>query len=349
MKRSLTVNLLALTMSSIMSLSPAVLAQNDVLLNDTQDILNSDQIDIDGTYRKETAADRIGKMRKKLEVQNEQMVQKKIEDIRIKQETDLSNKLQKAFRGNLQAMDQAEDSVGTYQAAPQRVIAPMPVAVEQTELKNKIIPYFGVKQFDGESIDSFEAKVNAGLSMENMITERFSVGLSFNYTAMDITDIRYYNGFNQFNFGYNDGDEISYSNLNVGINGKFFITTTSKIRPYVGAGLGYNRTSLKYDEQNSQFNNNFGGNFNSSNEDSKVSGSNVTGTGAIGAEILFTESIGLNLEFNYTRAITSAFDASNSNNNFGFNDQAKSNLEALGDNLEDSDVAALNIGFVVKF
>ena len=347
MKLSLSAGLIALTVSSIMSLSPAALAQNDALLSDTQDILNSDQIDIDGTYRKETAADRIEKMRKKLEAQNEQMVQKKIEDIRIKQETELSNKLQKAFKGNLQAMDGVEDSVGTYQAAPQRVIAPMPEATK-SDLKNKIIPFFGVKQFDGESIDSFEAKVNAGISMENMITERLSVGLAVNYTAMDITDVAYYNGFNQFNFGFNDGDEISYANVNVAINGKFFITTDSKIRPYIGAGLGYNRTSLKYDEQNSQFNNGFGGSFNATNEDSKVTGSNVTGTGAIGAEILFTETIGVNLEFNYTRAITSAFDADSSFNT-GFNDQAKANLETLGDNLEDSDVAALNIGFVVKF
>jgi outer membrane protein W len=347
MKLTLSAGLMALTVSSIMSLSPAALAQNDALLNETQDILNSDQIDIDGTYRKETAADRIEKMRKKLEAQNEQMVQKKIEDIRIKQETELSNKLQKAFQGNMQAMDNVQDSVGTYQAAPQRVIAPMPVE-QKSDLKNKVIPFFGVKQFDGESIDSFEAKVNAGLSMENMITERLSVGLGVNYTAMDITDVAYYNGFNQFNFGFNDGDEISYSNVNVSINGKFFITTDSKIRPYLGAGLGYNRTSLKYDEQNSQFNNGFGGNFNGTNEDSKVSGSNVTGTGAIGAEILFTDSIGVNLEFNYTRAITSAFDGTNTFRT-GFNDQAKANLETLGDNLEESDVAALNIGFVVKF
>ncbi len=360
MKLSGSVNLLALAVCSIMSLSPEALAQNDVLLSETHDILNSEQIDIDGRYRQETAADRIGKMRKKLEKQNENMVQKKIEDIRIKQETDLSNKLQKAFSGNLKAMDNdqrseayIDDSVRTYQAAPQRVLAPMPVAaVEEEKLKNKIIPFVGVKQFDGDLIDSFEAKVNAGLNIENMVTERFSVGLTLSYTAMDITDVTYYNGFGKYNYSYSEGDEISYKNFNVGINGKFFITTDTKIRPYLSAALGYNRTSIKYDEQNSQFNSGYNSQYyyNGSNEDSKVSGSNLTGSAAVGAEILFTQSVGVNLEFNYSRALTSAFNTNTtSNNSFGFNDQATANLKTLGDNLEESNVAALNIGLVVKF
>lgn len=349
MKTLMTQEFKILAATAMVLVAPLSFSQADPLLDDTEEILNSEQINIDGTFRKQTAADRIEKMRKRLEQQNEQMVQKKIEDIRIKQEKELSNKLQSAFRGNMQAMDDM-DTVQTVQAAPQRIVAPAPI-IEEEEGKNKIIPYFGVRQFNGENIDAYESNVNAGLSMENMITERFSIGLGVNYTTMDITDknnaFGYYNGFNGFN--YTDGDNISYTNLNLNIAGKFFFTVESKIRPYAGVGLGYNRTTLKYDENNSQFNNGFGGNFGTTSEDSQVSGSNVSGSALVGAEVSFTKNLGLNLEFNYTRAFTSAFEK-NPSNGFGTNqDIAKANLSRLGDNLEESDVASLNVGFVVKF
>jgi len=348
MKTFMTQELRILAAMALIGATPMALGQDDPLLADTEEILNSEQINIDGTFRKQTAADRIEKMRKRLENQNEQMVQKKIEDIRINQEKQLAGKLQKAFRGNMQAMDDM-DSVQTVQAAPQRIVAPAPIIEEKKELKNKIIPYFGVRQYNGENIDSFESKVNAGLTMENMITDHFSIGLGVNYTTMDITDRNSFVGFNSF--GYNDGDNISYQNINLNLNGKFFMTKDSTIRPYVGLGLGYNRTSMKYNEENSQFNQGFGTNFGNTqnNEESKVSGSNVSGSGMIGAEVSFTENLGLNLEFNYTRAITSAFDGTQNLGFGGFNDVAKANLRTLGDNLEDSDIASLNLGFVIKF
>jgi len=347
MKVSMKEEMKILTMIALMGTSSMGLAQGDPLLAETDSILNSDQINIDGSFRKETAADRIEKMRKRLESQNEQMVQKKIEDIRINQEKELSGKLQKAFRGNMQAMDSMDDSVGTVQAAPQRIVAPAPVVEETKAPKNKIIPFFGVKQYNGDNIDAFESNVNAGLQFENMVTEQLGVGIQLNYTTMDITDRNSFVGFNNFNnFGFNEGDEINYTNLNIALTGKFYFTKDSMIKPYAGAGVGYNRTTLKYAENNSQFNN--GLNFGSNSEAASASGSNVSGSGMLGAEVLFNDNLGINLEFNYTRAITSAFDQSRSNN-LGFNDAAKNNLRTIGDNLEASDIASLNLGFVIKF
>lgn len=344
MKTTMTQELKILAATLMVLGAPLAMAQ-DALLDDTDDILNSEQINIDGTFKKETAADRIEKMRKRLESQNEQMVQKKIEDIRIKQEQELAGKLKQAFKGNLQAMDEM-DSVQTVQAAPQRIVAPAPIIEE--EKKNKIIPFAGIRQYNGEGIDSFESNVNAGLTLENMVTERFSLGLGVNYTTMDITDRASYNGFNN-GFGYSTGDNIGYTNLNLNLTGKVFFTVESKIRPYAGVGVGYNRTTLKYDEQNSQFNNGFGNNFGTTSEDSQVTGSNVSGSALVGAEVSFSDTLGLNLEFNYTRAITSGFDA-NPTIGFGSNNEiAEANLSRLGNLLEESDVASLNIGFIVKF
>lgn len=326
-------------------------AQGDALLSETEDILNSEQIDIDGRFRQETPAQRIEKMRKKLEAQNEQMVQKKIEDIRIKQEQELAGKLQEAFQGNAQALDSDMDSgmgnmdsVQTIQAAPTQIIAPMPEK-EEEKLKNKIIPFFGVKQFNGDSIDSFESQVNAGISMENMVTDRFSVGLGVNYTTMSINDYTNYYSYNPY--GFNDGDKISYTNLNLNLNTKFFLTVDSKIRPYLGLGAGYNRTTLKYDEERTQFNRGYGSQY--SFDDGQVSGSNITGTGMVGAEVSFTETLGLNVEFNYTRALTYAFDGQATYYTGTFGEVAEQNLENYGYGLENSDVAALNVGFVIKF
>ena len=81
-------------------------ANDDALLNDTETILNSDQIDIDGQFRsKQSDAQRLSKMRKKIEKKHERMIQKKIEDIRIQEELRLGQKLQQAFDGTVQGTD----------------------------------------------------------------------------------------------------------------------------------------------------------------------------------------------------------------------------------------------------
>ena len=334
--------------------APFVMAQGDSLLDETNEILNSDQINIDGTFRRQTPAERIEKMRKRLESQNEEMVQKKIENIRIKQEKELSGKLKDAFRGKMNALDEI-DTVQTVQAAPQTVVAVAP-SVEETEGKNRVIPYIGVKQFNGDSVDSFESNLNIGLVFENMVHERVSVGLGVNYTTMDITDRNtfnsfyndpyYYNDpFNNFNFNNFNGNEITYKGLNLNLMGKYFFTMSSKIRPYAGLGLGYNRMSLKNENQSS-FQYDFS---NLSEEDSTVSGSNVSASALFGAEVSFTNTLGLNLEFNYTRALTSGFEE-NPSLGFGSNYELnRANLMRLGSNLEQSDVASLNVGFIVKF
>lgn len=317
--------------------STSVLAQ-DMLVSETEEILNSERIDIDGTFRRESAADRIEKMRKRLEAQNEEMVQKKIEDIRIKQEKELSNKLQKAFQGNMQALDDADmettDSVQVVQAAPQAIIAPAPV--EETEYKNAVIPYFGIKQFNGDQIDSFESAVNVGLTFENEVTNNFRVGIGATYTTLDFTDSINEGFF--FSGNRTIEQEVAVRNLNLNLNGKFFIITDSSIRPYVGLGLGYNRMDLSYDQT-------YNG------EDIEATGNNVTGSGSVGVEFAFAKNLGLNIDFTYQRAISSGFDDRDVNQvvvNPSV-DAYKDRLDQYGNALEQSDIAALNVGFLIKF
>lgn len=68
-----------------------------------------DNIDIDGTYSEnsnESAADRMRKMRAKLEKRNEVMVQKRIENVRFQQEKEMMKKLNQSMNQTFQQIDQ---------------------------------------------------------------------------------------------------------------------------------------------------------------------------------------------------------------------------------------------------
>ncbi|OUR95309.1 hypothetical protein A9Q84_15840 [Halobacteriovorax marinus] len=330
-------------------------AQGDPLLEDTQSILNSEQINIDGNFnapKQPTAADRIEAMRKKLEERNEQMVQKKIEDMRMKEEMRLATKLNKAFSGNM-------DSVNMTQAAPVKkvVVAPVPVVKKKKVKKNKVIPSFGLMAISGENGLDLESSTNFNLAMENQVHERISIGLSVGYTKLAITDTanQYagtnytnYNTFNNvspyYNTGYNNtygqGREMGYSRLSLEVNSKVFISVENTIRPYVGLGLGYNRHDLGY-EDNSEYNL---GNVQLGNEE--FSSSYVAGSVLVGSEVHFTETLGANIEFKYQKGLGDSFNTTSASTNSN-PDQVR--LENVGSAIEKANNMSLNAGLLIKF
>ncbi|ATH07997.1 hypothetical protein BIY24_08540 [Halobacteriovorax marinus] len=346
----------ALLMLMLMGLSSqAIMAQGDPLLNDAESVLSSEQIDIDGSFntpKQETAADRMAKLRKKLEERNEQMVSKKIEDMRLQEEQKLAKKLQKAF--NAQAM--AIDSVGTAQAAPvKKVVAPAPApVVKKEEKKNKVIPSAGLMTISGEDGLELESSANINLTVENQITSRISVGLSVGYTKMGITDVaNQYSGINYYNSNvynpyynsgyyntYGQGREMNYSRLGLEVNSKFFMSVESTIRPYLGLGVGYNRHSLAY-ENNQQY---YYNNVTLGNED--FSSSYVAGSVLAGSEIHFTDTIGANLEFKYQKGFGDSFNTASASSNRN-PDQVR--LENVGTAIEKANNMSLNAGILIKF
>lgn len=340
--------------SKVLVLSLLLLGWNSVAQDfGGDDVFNSDQIDIDGVYEKrESAADRIEKMRKNLERKNEEMVQKKIEDIRINQEKKLANQLQDAFNGN--GSLGGEDQVSTVQAAPQRVVAPEPMPEpmmpEVEEKKTRVIPGFGISQYNGEGIDSLESDPGLNLAVESMVSEYFAVGVGFAYTNMDITYYRDYNQFNSSFFNYLQGDEVSYKNWNVNVHGKLFLSTKSTVRPFFGLGLGYGRTTLAFEERQNT-SNFFSSTSRSGLDETSVTGSSATGMGMIGAEFSFNESVGMTADFRFSRALTNGFSEGSSRtvqvNNW--ESLEKESLKRLGYDLDNSDVASLNLGLLIKF
>ena len=277
----------------------------DQLLAETEGILAQEQVDsevinIDGQYQRESAADRVTKMRKRLEKKNEDMVQKKIEDIRIKQEKELAKGLKKAFTRGMQAM--SGDAVSTQKSAVQKVEkkAPKP---KDTGKKNRIIPTFGVSSISGESIE-FESKVDAGIAFETDVSRHFAAGIGLGFMNMNIQDLNPNYGGYTFNqsYSYNNqqGREMDYKQFSLDLNGKFYFVADSKIRPYGGVGLGYRRTSLKYQESDPFYSNNYYYNYGTL-EDVSYKNNYMTASAQLGADMHFTEMSGARLELAYTK------------------------------------------------
>lgn len=338
----LTTFVLALQMAHV----PMVMAQDD-LLDDTSSVLESEEIDIEGQFNRPSPADRIEKMRKKLEKQNEQMVQKKIEEKRISSEMELMKDLQKKFRN--QSADDG-DQVSVRQASTQVVVAAPPAPVKEDK-KNRITPYAGLTRFNEACLDGCESQVHAGLAFDTMVSDRFSVGIGLGLTTMSIIDTANTFGQNYYNTGFNistTGDEIDYTRVGLDLNSKFFFTVETRLRPFVGVGVGYERASLKYSKKSSQFQNNFGTNSNLG-EDS-VTGSSVSASGILGAELLLSDTIGVQLDFRYKKNLTNGFGSdSKSTNNSTFQSFNEVVLDNLGSEIQESSEAQVNIGLTIGF
>lgn len=248
------------------------------------------------------------------------------------------------------------DSVKVTQAAPK---------VEATTNKEydfgqeiKILPYTGLTTFMSDN-ENLEAGMVAGVRAESNVSPRFSVGIAFNYTNLKTTDfgsngltdpgyINWYTSFYQ-------GREIQLRNMKFDLYSKFFFVDTQRFRPYVGAGVGYNRTTINYSDNRSAGNfcspsiyNNCAGAFNNyqyGNEE--VATSNMSVDLMLGSEIRFTESIGANLEFNYTTALGSNLSSENSLQAFKAPDQRR--LEDLSDELRDAHIMSLFAGMMIFF
>ncbi|MGZ3790230.1 MAG: hypothetical protein ACXVLQ_16985 [Bacteriovorax sp.] len=353
-KRRLTFMSLFLATALIAGIhAPKVRAQDD-MLDEADGALQMDDINLEG---KLSPSERLRQRREKLEERNKVMVEKKIEDIRVKQEIALTNKLQDAFGKSLNNLN--EDKVQVTQAAPvapQPVVAPAPVVetkiveVEKEPVKevkkSKVIPYLGAASIKGDKID-FESKLNVGADLETFVLPQVSVGLGVGYTTLDITDMAndflsngsqigstYYNSFGA-------GRKMSFDRITIEANGKFFLTVESKIKPFVGAALSYNRSNLKYDDAGNGYSYN-GINYGSEGYSSTAMGA----TAKLGAEVDFSETVGLNIDLSFTKTLSSGI-SQNSNTTMNNPDQVR--LQNVTKSIEDSDITAFRAGLVVRF
>ncbi len=246
--------------------------------------------------------------------------------------------------------DRHEDEVTVAQAAPEVAISSTNVEVASTGENPfeiiKLLPYAGGTQYNGE-IEQIEAEISAGLRLESNINKRFSMGIGFNYAQLKTEDFAN-NGFNSNPFagGYYGfygakGREIQFNTMGIDLYGKFFITNGNRFRPYVGAGLGYNRSNMKY-TNNSQFSQTgyqFG--------DEGYKTSYATGTFMMGSEIMITEKVGINLEGAYATGLGSSLSSQNAQSPINSPDQSR--LRQLGDEIINANALSIFAGMVVTF
>jgi opacity protein-like surface antigen len=340
----------AVTIAAANAKAQDMLDESEDLLQDNS-VLQMDDIQIDG---KLSPSEQLRKRREKLEERNKNMVEKKIEDIRVKQEIALTNKLQDAFNKGLNNMN--EDKVQVRDAAP---VQPQPVIVEtkvvapvepeKIEKVSKFIPYVGGQTIKGTSngvkVD-FETKLNLGLVVETKIDSNITLGGDFSYANLTTTDANnlYVSSIQLCSTNYScQAREIAYSKMSLGVNGKYYLTMESKFKPYLGAGLAVNRTKLDYND-NGQINGVQTVTYNGSTLGSESTTSTYfSGALKLGAQFDFSEKLGANLEFSYNKSLSSK---SNFNTSVS-SDQTR--LDNLSSAMDSSDVTSIVGGIVVKF
>ena len=348
---------LATALLAVSAHSTNAAAQDDVLdeAEDAlanSDTLDMDQIDIEGRL---SPSELLKRRREKLEERNKNMVEKKIEDIRVKQEIALTNKLQSAFNNNMNNLN--EDQVQTVQAAPAPVapapiietrIIEVPAEPIRVDKKSKIIPQLGVNAVKGDRLD-LETDLTIGLQAETMVTPQVSVGLGIGYTTMNMTDVANIytsNGpntqYGQYNTFYGGtGREMLLKKLTIEANTKYFFTEDSVIKPYIGGGVAYNRSTLKYENQNSYSYQNY----NFGKED--YGSSAVGGSLKLGAEVVFNDTVGANLEFAASKNISSGISKSAGLNTTYNPDQGR--LENINREIEEGTTTSIQAGLIIKF
>ncbi len=245
---------------------------------------------------------------------------------------------------------QFQDQVQTQQAAPvpAEVVSETEVAPEVKKSGSfesvKILPYVGGTTYNSRS-ENLEAELSGGLRLESNINERFSMGVGFNYAQFRTNDFANNSPYmtpSYLGIFGSQGREIQFRTMGIDLYGKFFITNGERFRPYVGAGLGYNRANLKY-TQNNQFMSPVYGAF--GNEEYR--NSYAQGSVALGSEIMITKNVGINLEGAYATGLGNSLSSRNTQTLFNSPDQRR--LNDLGDEIIDSHALSIFAGMLVIF
>ncbi len=239
-----------------------------------------------------------------------------------------------------------EQEVQVAQAAPVVSTAELaPLATGQAFEAIKLLPYAGATSYNGET-EQLEAEIAAGLRLESNITSRFSMGIGFNFAQLKTNDFG--NGTPYMNQGYNNqfgqqGREIQYRGMGFDVYGKFFLTNANRFRPYLGAGLGYSRATMKYNDNNPYFDQM--NSFNYGSEEYRTSF--VNGQLMLGSEIMISEGFGINIEAAYSTGLGDSLSSESSKNAVSSPDQAR--LRDLGEEIVNSNALSIFAGAVVNF
>lgn len=368
-------NLLALALALSFS---AAYAQNE------EQVLNSDPIDVDGYLHEKQVTDgeleqikseirkqknevqlnkdkskgynELSKQTEKLSdttedyLDNKKSAQKDIAEYNAKikclMEENPGKECDKYVRNRRNEQAQVVQQEVQVQQAAATSVAPAPVAALTGAPfeEIKLIPYAGATQYNGK-VEQLEAQLSAGLRLESNISTRFSMGLGVNYSTLKTQDFAnsLYSA-QTYGLGY-ESREIQYKTMGLDLYGKFFITKGERFRPYVGAGLGYNRATAAYtqNDQNSTFNN--GNMYNYGGEEFKTS--YFSGTLMAGTEVNVTKSFGFIIEGSFATGLGNSISSQNAKN--GNNNPDQNRLRELGNEIINASAMSIFAGGVFTF
>jgi Outer membrane protein beta-barrel domain len=247
-------------------------------------------------------------------------------------------------------VDVEVQSLRLQQAAP--VVSPVVSTAEVSSSAGgnsfetiKLLPYAGGTTYNGE-IEQLETELSAGLRLESNLNSRFSVGIGFNYNQLKTNDFANNFGYMSSPFytnAFGQGREIQHRSMGFDLYGKFFITSSERFRPYIGAGLGYSRANLKYSDDNSAFDPNFAYYYGSEDYNTSF----VSGTLMLGSEIMITNGFGINIEGAYSTGLGDSLSSKSAKSAMTSPDQAR--LKELGEEIINSNALSIFAGAVVKF
>lgn len=252
-------------------------------------------------------------------------------------------------------MVKEQDQVKMVQAAPKvEATVEAPNSGDNFGETIKVLPYSGLTTFITDN-EQLEAGLVGGIKVETNVSSRFSVGMGFNYTTFktqdfansgcDLAPYQGFDGCGYYDSFYDGGREIEYTNMNFDIYSKFFFVKNNRFRPYIGAGLGYNRTTLEYSNNNALPYDYNGYDYRFGKEE--VSTSNINLELMLGSEINFTETIGANLELNYIRGLGNNLSSQTGIDPYLAPDQQR--LEELSDELAEANILSMFASILIKF
>jgi hypothetical protein len=311
------------------------------------EITNS-ALDVEGEWNERSSeAKRAEMLRKRLQKKTNDMVDTQVETMRLKAEKQIGDQLEKALSGK----SLLKDEVSTTQSSTIKKEIEAPKSPKTL----KVIPRVGFLSLKSENID-FDSKVNAGIQFESQIQERFAFGIGVNFTSMNISDP--HNTYTQgyyvspyYSYGYGSYNyperEISYRNAGLELLGKFYLSHTSRIKPFIGLGVEYSRSELKYkDSGNDQYyyynsyRNELGG--------EKYIYSSFSGSVQAGAEMSFSDTLGLVLDVKMAKGLNGQHSKKSQANSYYYNPDL-SRLEGIANEMSEATSTSVGLGMVVAF
>ena len=213
------------------------------------EILDSDQIDIDGHYNHygpppphdRSAADRLAEERRQQERNNEDKTRRRLETMRLQAERDIGRRLNRA----LETYPGPEGAVVPLGPVPP---GPIPPAGPSFFHQLRYSVYYGFMKFNSNWYD-FNSKFRWGLTAEGNLNPNVAMGLYFNYVSVEdlSMDMGWYNNYYYGGGGTPPGQQqFDQTMWSFGMFAKYYFQNWNAVRPYIYGGLGYNHITTRY-------------------------------------------------------------------------------------------------------